>query len=150
MVEKLKLPFPLLSDPNGQQAIKPYDVWHEGEGYARPAVVIVSPEGEEMFRQVGGEFSDRLSEPELVDKVRELQRGRQLGTGSVKQPPPHDLVQPDPGEGAFPASAMAPYFKGARFAAIAMTMRAPEAKEAADSLRAEAERYQEASKRATT
>ncbi|MDP8928207.1 MAG: peroxiredoxin family protein [Actinomycetota bacterium] len=148
MVEKLKLPFPLLSDPNGQQAIKPYDVWHEGESYARPALVIVSPQGEEVFRQVGGEFSDRLSEPELVEKLRELQQGGQLGRGSVQQPPPRDLVQPDPSEGAFPASAMGPYFKGARFAAIAMGMRAPEAKDAADSFREQVERYHEASKRA--
>lgn len=71
-----------------------------------------------VFRQVGGEFSDRLSEPELVEKLRELQRGGQLGRSSVKQQPPRDLVQSDPSEGAFPASAMRPYFKGAQFAQL--------------------------------
>lgn len=103
-----------------------------------------------VFRQVGGEFSDRLSEPELVEKLRELQRGGQLGRSSVKQQPPRDLVQSDPSEGAFPASAMRPYFKGAQFAAIAMGMRAPEAEDAADSLREQLARYHEASKRAST
>ncbi len=149
MVEKLRLPFPLLSDPGGEQAIKPYGVWHEGESYARPAVVIVSPQGDEVFRQVGGEFSDRLSEPELVQKIKDLQRGDSLAS-SVKQPPPRDLVQPDAGDGAFPASAMRPYFRGVRFAAVALSMRAPEAEEQAEALRDQADRYLQAAKRAKT
>lgn len=149
MVEKLRLPFPLLSDPGGERAIKPYGVWHEGESYARPAVVIVSPQGEEVFRQVGGEFSDRLSEPELIQKLEDLQRGGTLES-SVQQPPPRDLVQPDPSDGAFPASAMVPYFRGVRFAAIALSMRAPEAEEQAAAHRDQADRYLQAAKRVTS
>ena len=39
MVEKLGLPFGLLSDPGGEGAIKPYGVWDEGNPFARTAVV---------------------------------------------------------------------------------------------------------------
>lgn len=47
-VEKLRLPFPLLSDPEGTQAIRPYDVWHGGKssaprpgsGYSSTSVLI--------------------------------------------------------------------------------------------------------------
>ncbi len=145
MVEKLGLPFPLLSDPDGSRAIKPYGVWHDGRAFARPAVVIVGPGGEEAFRQVGGEFSDRLSEPELVDTVRRLGEADDLSLGGVDQAPP-DTEQPEPGEGAFPLRAMSPYFKGARFAAIALATRSPEIKEQADALRAQADRYLEASR----
>ncbi len=145
MVEKLQLPFPLLSDPDGAKAIKPYDVWHEGKGYARPAVVVVSPDGEQVVRQVGGEFSDRISEPELVDRIRNLGRDTELGLDSVKQAPP-DTQQPEPGDEAFPMDSMVPYFTGARFAAIALGVRAPDAKEQADALRDQAQRYVEAAK----
>lgn len=143
MVEKLQLPFPLLSDPDGTKAIKPYDVWHEGKDYARPAVVVVSPGGEQVVRQVGGEFSDRLSEPELVDRIRNLGKGGELALDSVQQPPP-DTQQPEPGDEAFSLDAMVPYFTGARFAAIALGVRAPDAKEQADALKDQAQRYVEA------
>ena len=45
MVDKLRMPFPLLAEPGGRQAIRPYGVWHEGNPYARPAVIIVAPGG---------------------------------------------------------------------------------------------------------
>ncbi len=145
-VDKLELPFPLLSDPGGEQASKPYRVWHEGESYARPAVVIVSPQGEEVFRQVGGEFSDRLGEPELVEKLRDLHRGDTL-TSSVKQPLPRDLVQPDPSDGALSGKRDASLLPGRAFAAIALSMRAPDAKEPAAALRDQADRYVQAAER---
>ncbi len=143
MVEKLGLPFPLLSDPDGSGAIKPYGAWHEGQTFARPAVVIVGPDGEVALRRVGGEFSDRLSEPELVDTVRRLGEADNLSLDSVDQAPP-ETEQPEPGEGAFPLRAMGPYFKGARFAAIALATRSPEAKEQAETLKAQVDRYLEA------
>ena len=39
------MPFRLLADPGGRQAIRPHGVWHEGNPYARPAVIIVTPGG---------------------------------------------------------------------------------------------------------
>ncbi len=145
MVEKLQLPFPLLSDPDGTKAIKPYGVWHEGKDYARPAVVVVSPDGRQVFRKVGTEFSDRLDEDELVEQLRELDKETDLELGMVDQPPP-ETQQPEPGEGAFPVDALVPYFRGVRFAAIAMGIRASAAKQEADALASQAERYIEAAR----
>jgi hypothetical protein len=34
-----------LTPEAGRQAIRPYGVWHEGNPYARPAVIIVAPGG---------------------------------------------------------------------------------------------------------
>ncbi len=42
MVDELRMPFPLLADPGGRQAIRPYRVWREGNPYARPVVIIVA------------------------------------------------------------------------------------------------------------
>jgi peroxiredoxin len=41
MLEKLQLPFPLLSDPGGAKACKPYDAWDEESGIAKPATILV-------------------------------------------------------------------------------------------------------------
>jgi hypothetical protein len=142
MVEKLRLPFPLLSDPDGAKAIKPYGVWHDGKTFARPAVVIVGPDGEEAFRQVGGEFSDRLSEPELVDTVRGLDQGKNYSLISTTQARPQ-TEEPQPSEGDFPLQAFSPYFKGVRFAMVALAARAPDTLEQTETLREEAERYLE-------
>ncbi|MCA1705715.1 MAG: redoxin domain-containing protein, partial [Actinobacteria bacterium] len=53
MTEKLELPFPLLADPGGEGAIKPFGVWDEEGGIARTSLVVLSPAGEEVLRHVG-------------------------------------------------------------------------------------------------
>lgn len=140
MVEKLDLPFPLLSDPDGRGAIKPYGVWHEERGVARPAVVVVGIDGEEAFRQVSREFSDRITEDDLVERVLALD------LPPVKQDPPA-IGRPEAGERAFPLTSLAPYFRGVKFATIALRVRVPQAEEEAAALEAEAERYIESGRR---
>jgi hypothetical protein len=82
MVDKLRLPFPLLADPGGRQAIRPYGVWQEGNPYARPAVVIVAPGGRVAFSEVGEDFADRLDEDEVIAALA------LLGLPPVTQDPP--------------------------------------------------------------
>ena len=120
MVAKLTLPFPLLSDPGGEQAIKPYGVWHEGNPFARPAVVIVAPGGRAVFREVGEDFADRLDEEEIIGA---LQR---LGLPPVAQEPP-EAGQPDPGPRAVGLAWLPGYLRGGRFAVQALAGRVPEA-----------------------
>ena len=103
MVAKLALPFPLLPDPGGTQAIKPYGAWDEGNPFARPAVVIVAPGRSIAFRQVGEDFADRLNEDGILAAL-----GR-LGLPPGTQDPP-EPGRPDPGPRAadlawLPASA---------------------------------------------
>lgn len=54
MVAKLRLPYPLLTHPDGEGAIKPYGVWDDGQDFARPAVVLVTLDESEALRQSGG------------------------------------------------------------------------------------------------
>ena len=44
MVEKLDLPFPLLSDPKGE-LIKHLGLWNEQEGVSEPAIVALDMSG---------------------------------------------------------------------------------------------------------
>ncbi len=137
MVEKLGLPFALLSDPDGERAIKPYGVWHEEPEIARPAIVLVGPDGTEAFRRVAEDFADRSPEDEVVDRVKELRLGSVDADEIVVGPTA-------PGEKAFPAEALKPYFRGARFSALSIGGRVPEAKDTTDQLVQQADRYLEA------
>ncbi len=143
MVEKLHLPFPLLSDPDGTGAIKPYDVWDQERAVARPAVVIVDTAGEQVYRQVSRDFADRLTEDDVVAEVRTLQ------LPPVIQDPPSP-GEPQPSERAMPVAALGPYYRGAKFAATAVGMRVAEAAREADALAEEVARYAEAVKTLTS
>jgi len=69
MVDKLLLPFPVLSDPDGE-VIKAYDVWNPNEGgIAKPSLFLVLPGGSIAYRYVGRDFADRPSDDELFAAV---------------------------------------------------------------------------------
>ncbi|HZD66209.1 MAG TPA: redoxin domain-containing protein, partial [Acidimicrobiales bacterium] len=140
MVEKLSLPFPLLSDPDGTGAIKDTGVWHEGKPFARPAVVVVDTDGSEVLRQVGEDFADRLAEEDLVAAVRDL------GRSAVRQDPPTPGT-PRPGKGAVPLAWLPPYFLGSRYAVVALSERVPEAQREAKAMIPEFDRFRHATQR---
>ena len=118
MVEKLDLPFPLLSDPDRSLAIGPFDVVDESDprDLARPAMIIVDPDGDEVYRFVSRDFADRLPEEEVLEKVQAL------GLEPTTQPRPTPGT-PDPGERAVRLDALTTYFRGARFAILAFGLR---------------------------
>ena len=134
MVDKLRLPFPMLSDPGGERVIKPYDLWNPDREVAKPAVVIVDPAGEEAHRWVSRDFADRVPEDDL------LEQAGSLGLPATEQPAPTP-GEPDPGPRAYRIDVLPTYFRGAKFAATAMGMRYPEAKDDADAYVEEMERY---------
>lgn len=134
MVAKLGLPFPLLSDPDGAGAIKPFDVWHPEPAIARPAAVLVGPDGFEAFRQVGSDFADRPTEEELLEAVR------RLGLPATTQSPPRPGA-PRPGSRAVDLGWLPAYLRGAKFAATALGMRVPQAAGQVEALTAEYDRY---------
>lgn len=140
MIEKLQLPFALLSDPDGEGALKPLDAWHPDTprgDIGRPGVFVVDPDGTERFRQVSRDFADRITEDELLAQVATLD------LPSTTQPS-LDHVEPRPGDEAMPVRALLPYCRGAKFAAKAMGMRHPEAKTDADRYVAQMDRYMDA------
>lgn len=70
MVEKLLLPFPLLSDPDGR-VIKEWGVWSDGEGgIARPSIFAVRKDGAIVWRYVGVDYADRPTDEEVFDSLK--------------------------------------------------------------------------------
>lgn len=118
MIEKLAVPFPLLSDPDRSGAIEPFEVADPDDErlISRPAMVLLAPGGSEVWRFVSRDFADRLPEEDVLARVKEL------GWGSVTQEAPESGI-PEPGPSAMPLEALLPYFRGARFAALAMGRR---------------------------
>jgi peroxiredoxin len=70
MVDKLLLPFPLLSDPEGR-AIKEYGVWTDGEGgIAKPSIFAVRKDRSIAWSYVGEDYADRPPDDELFSSLR--------------------------------------------------------------------------------
>lgn len=148
MVEKLDLPFPFLSDPDRDGAIAPYGLSNpdDARGLAYPAIVIVGPDGEEAWRWVSRDYADRIPEDEVLAAARGLGLEPVGATRMVNG-------TPEPGPAAMARLDLVPYFRGAKFAAMAMYLRMrsiPEAREAAKAesiaYGAEMDRYIEALK----
>ena len=70
MVEKLLLPFPLLSDPEGR-VIKEWSVWNDREAIAKPSIFAIRKDGSIAWAYVGRDFADRPTDDELFNSIRE-------------------------------------------------------------------------------
>lgn len=66
MIEKLLLPFTVLSDPEGDAAIKRYGLWDTEGRISIPAIVAVSAEGTIRYIYKGNDFADRPGDDELL------------------------------------------------------------------------------------
>ena len=126
MVEKLNLPYPLLSDPDRSKAIVPFDLPDPSDhrNLAIPATVVIDAGGNEEWRHVSRDFADRPAEDDALQVVRGM------GLSPVEQPAPARGI-PDPGPTAMPFGDLRAYFRGAKFAAKAMGMRTPQASDEA-------------------
>ncbi len=69
MVEKLELPFPLLSDPEGR-VIKEWGVWNDNDGgVAKPSIFAIRKDRSVAWRYVGHDYADRPADEELFDSL---------------------------------------------------------------------------------
>ncbi len=130
MVEKLALPFPVLADPDGEGAIKPFEVWDEAGKTARPAIVALAPDGRVAYRYTGVDFMDRPNDDEVLTALDGL--GLPPLDASPAESP---RLPPAPGPRATPLRDLGVYMRGVRFAMQAMAERARDPQD-----RAEAER----------
>lgn len=114
VVEKLALPFPVLSDPDRSEAITPLGFADENDPrqISRPGTVIVSPRGEVVYSVTGRDYADRPGEDDLLAELDSL------GLPATTQEHP-DLGAIEPGERAMPFEGIAPYFRGSKFAVLA-------------------------------
>ena len=70
MVDKLVLPFPLLSDPEGR-VIKEWGVWTDGDGgIAKPSIFAINSDGSIAWEFVGGDYADRPTDDEFFNSIR--------------------------------------------------------------------------------
>jgi hypothetical protein len=123
MVEKLDLPFPLLSDPRGD-LIKSLDLWNEEEGVSEPAIVVVDRSGTVRRLYSGGkDFSDRPTEEALFALLDEVgTEGEPEGGEPVIRvsagEAAAETVRPE--KPALTLEELGPYYLGTYFATVAM------------------------------
>jgi len=70
MVEKLRLPFPLLSDPQGALSRR-YGVWNDDQRIAIPAIVVVDRVGTVCWVYAGHDVADRPGDEDLFAGMRQ-------------------------------------------------------------------------------
>ena len=115
------LPFRWVSDPDGSRLGRPLDAWNAEErgGLLMPLVLLVAPDGRELVRHRSRDFADRADDSDVLEALRELA----LPEAEPPAPWAPADVAPQPSERAFRPSAFGPYFRGARFTALALAGR---------------------------
>ena len=118
VVEKLALPFPILSDPDRDQVITPMGFADDKDPreIARPGAAIVTPDAEVVYSFVGRDYADRPLEDVLLEKLGELD----LEPTSQPAPEPGPI---EAGEKAVPYQGLSSYLRGAKFAGLAIRSR---------------------------
>ena len=123
MVDKLDLPFHLLSDPWGD-VIKHCGLWNEEEGISEPAIVALDKSGTVQYLYSGGtDFADRPHEESLLyilDRVG--------SDGEYDGDEPYVRTSADEVENetvrldkpAITLEQLQPYYRGVYFATVSM------------------------------
>ncbi len=138
MVEKLAIPFPILSDPDGERAIKPLGVWDDEGKMATPAIIVLAPDGHEVYRYAGVDFMNRPNDDEILDALSSLGLpAAETPAGTIAH------LAPRPGSRATKLENLAVYMRGVRFASMALAGRARDPFDQAEAERTSrmAERY---------
>ena len=116
------LPFPIVSDPAGEQFLQPLGAWNPDErgGIGWPTLLLFAPDGREVYRMRSRDFADRPDDDDLFAAVRSLALSPiELGGADPAAPPEEH-------EGALRVDAFGPYFRGIRFGTIALAGRVSE------------------------
>jgi peroxiredoxin len=72
MVDKLLLPFPILSDPESR-VIREWDLLNAGEhDIAKPAIFGIRSDGAIIYRYVDVDYTDRPDDEELFAGLKEV------------------------------------------------------------------------------
>jgi peroxiredoxin len=125
MVDKLDLPFHLLSDPRGE-LIKYCDLWNDEEGVSEPAIVALAKSGTIQYLYSGGtDFADRPQEESLLyilDRVG-AESEEKYGGGEPEiqisaEAAENETVRPD--KPTITLEQLKPYYRGVYFATVSM------------------------------
>jgi hypothetical protein len=113
------LPFGIVSDPAGDQLLRPLDSWNANErgGIAWPTMLVFAPDGREVFRMRSRDFADRPSDDDVLGAVRGLR------LPAIQLGPVPTVAEPEDHDGAFRIDAFGAYFRGIRSGARALAGR---------------------------
>lgn len=124
MVEKLELPFPLLSDARGELS-KLCGLWNEDEGVAIPAIIVVDESGAISFAYSGSDFADRPGDEEILEELDNLESGelksREPEISLSASEAQRDSVRPD--RPSITLEQLIPYYRGVYFTTVALKKR---------------------------
>ena len=116
------LPFPIVSDPGGEDWLKPLGLFNpdERDGIALPALYLLGPDGSEIYGRCSRDFADRQYDEAALTAL--------TAAGLAPLDPGLDPwdpeVEPDAdADGVFTPELYGPYFRGAGSSAIAISMR---------------------------
>jgi hypothetical protein len=147
MVEKLGLPFPLLSDPRGD-LIKLLGLWNDEEGVSEPAIVALDGSGTVRYLYSGGiDFADRPQEESLLyilDKVSGDGEGYGAGEPDIRissGEAEEETVRPE--KPVITLEQLRPYYQGVYFATVSMQKKLAEEGLEGGNLARKLEGYQE-------
>jgi AhpC/TSA family len=125
MVDKLDLPFHLLSDPRGD-LVKRCGLWNEEEGVSEPAIVALDKSGTVRYLYSGGsDFADRPQEETLLyilDRVGAESDEEYGGDESEIQISAEEAENETvrPGKPVMALEQLKPYYRGVYFATVSM------------------------------
>lgn len=129
MADRWRLRFTsLVSDPGGERYLQPLELWDPESrgGIALPGIVVIDPEGNERYRYQGRDFADRTTDDEIFAALEDL------GLTAVEpEVVEHSAEVPGDLKGYFRPDDYGPYYRGNRFAAIAIGGRLPSKETAA-------------------
>ncbi len=127
MVEKLRLPYPLLSDPDAAVTAA-WDVYDPVGGthgpIARPAIFVIGRDASVRYEYVGRDFADRPPNTAIYEALEAVRDAppRTL-ENAVAGPGPRPLDAGNPSDKPTPLAEIAPYFRGASFGVQAISLR---------------------------
>jgi len=119
MVKKLALPFPVLSDPDGTAAVRPFGVWDDEGHMALPAILVIAPDATEAYRYADVDFMDRPDDGDVLGALDALRLAPITASTRTAS-----RLTPDPGPRTVPLADLGVYMRGVRFAMQAIAERA--------------------------
>ena len=127
MVEKLDLPFTLLSDAKGELS-KLYDLWNARERVAVPAILVLDRSGTVRYAYKGSDFADRPGDEPIFEALDGLSGEN---AGAEADPPPEVSLSADEAESStvrperppMTLEQLVPYYRGVYFTTVALKKR---------------------------
>lgn len=120
MVEKLLLPFPLLSDPAGA-VLRAYDAWDEANKIAIPSIFVLDRSGTIRYLYRGRDFADRPGDEALFAALDEAERTPETApSGAEIHVTAAEAEQHRSSREGISLQALLPYYRGVYYATVAI------------------------------